>query len=218
MTHSGVVVPGCLRRRSLTRLGPVLLCLLAACGSGRVQAALRDGDIIFQTSKSGQSLAIQRATGSRFSHMGLILHRGGKPFVLEASASVRFTPLRAWIDRGEGRHFVVKRLRGAADRFTPEVLRRAQVIGRGFLGKKYDLTFEWSDDRIYCSELVWKIYQRALGVEIGALQKLREFRLDDPAVAAKLRERYGAELPLDESVISPAAMFEWSGLELVAER
>ena len=152
-----------------------LLFLLSACSSANAVENVRDGDIIFQTSRSGQSLAIQRATKSPYSHMGVILFRDEKPFVFEASATVRTTPLRAWIERGDGKHFVVKRLRGAGERITPAVLEKARAAVRRFQGKKYDLTFEWSDERMYCSELVWKIYKQALGVEIGALQKLREF-------------------------------------------
>ena len=81
-----------------------------------------------------------------------------------------------------------------------------------FVGKPYDLYFEWSDTRIYCSELVWKMYERSLGIEIGRRQKLREFDLSDPRVRAKLTERYGKKIPLDETVISPAAMYNASGL------
>ena len=71
-------------------------------------------------------------------------------------------------------------------------------------GRRYDLFFEWSDSRIYCSELVWKAYDRALGIQIGKMQKIRELNLADAAVRAKLRERYGERVPLDEPVISPA--------------
>ena len=46
------------------------------------------------------------------------------------------------------------------------------------------------------------------GLEIGALQNLRELDLGDPAVKAKMRERYGKNVPLDERMISPAAMYE----------
>ena len=46
-------------------------------------------------------------------------------------------------------------------------------VGESFRGRPYDLTFEWSDERIYCSELVWKIYERALGIEIGPPQRSR---------------------------------------------
>jgi hypothetical protein len=57
-----------------------------------------------------------------------------------------------------------------------------------------------------------------LGIHIGELQKLREFDLTDAAVRAKLRERYGNEIPLEEPVISPAAMFDSTLLELVVSR
>ena len=87
-----------------------------------------------------------------------------------------------------------------------------------FEGRPYDLYFEWSDGRIYCSELVWKTYQRALGVELGKLQKLREFDLTDAAVRAKMRQRYGSDVPLDEPVISPGAQFDSPALETVETR
>ena len=32
--------------------------------------------------------------------------------------------------------------------------------------KDYDLYFEWSDDKIYCSELVWKIYKNGADIEL----------------------------------------------------
>ena len=76
-----------------------------------------------------------------------------------------------------------------------------------FQGRPYDLTFEWSDSRIYCSELVWKAFERALGIRIGSLQRLRDFDLSDPDVQARMKQRYGTNVPLDEAVISPAAMF-----------
>ena len=90
---------------------------------------------------------------------------------------------------------------------TASEIAKLHAAARNFAGKTYDLYFEWSDERIYCSELVWKMYQEALGLKLGKLQKLREFDLGDPVVKAKLRERYGEQVPLDEPVISPAAVF-----------
>jgi hypothetical protein len=200
---------------------PALLLLLpwaAGCGGKPAGLKLRDGDVIFQTSKSSQSVAIQRATHSPYSHMGMIVIRDHDPFVLEASATVCFTPLEAWKARGEGGHFVVKRLRPGAGRITPDAMERARALVGTWLGRDYDHTFEWSDDRMYCSELVWKIYERGLGLRIGALQELREFDLADPVVRAKLGERYGNDVPLSEPVISPSAMYESPLLEKVLER
>ena len=85
-------------------------------------------------------------------------------------------------------------------------------IGNKFKGKNYDLTFEWSDDKIYCSELIWKIYKRATGFEVGKLEKLSDFDLTNAAVKAKMKERYGTKIPLNETVISPAAIFDSENL------
>ena len=183
--------------------------LATVCWVGQAAALeVREGDIIFHPSRSAQSLAILQATHSRYSHMGLVLYRNGQPQVYEASARVKYTPLAEWIARGEGGHYVLKRLR-EADRLLDEpALHRLRAEAAPFAGRRYDLTFEWSDQRLYCSELVWKIYQRALGLEIGALQQIRDFDLSSAAVRSKMRERYGEQVPLDEQVISPAAMFD----------
>ena len=81
-------------------------------------------------------------------------------------------------------------------------------IGESFLGKDYDLYFEWSDTRLYCSELVWKIYERATGIGIGKLGKLKDFDLTNKLVRKKIEERFGNNIPLNELVISPSAMFK----------
>jgi uncharacterized protein YycO len=190
----------------------ILLVGLCVTANGDAATPLRDGDIIFHTSRSAQSAAIQRATHSPYSHMGVVLYRDGKPFVFEAIATVRYTPLASWTARGDGGRYVVRRLKRPLAAAELEKLREA---ANSYEGKPYDLYFEWSDARIYCSELVWKMYRDALGVEIGALQKLREFDLTDPAVKAKMRERYGKNIPLDERVISPGSMFDSSLLQTV---
>ena len=179
-----------------------LLCINTAIAE---PVYLRDGDIVFQTSKSSQSRAIQLATHSQYSHMGMILFLRGKPYVYEAAGTVRFTPYPLWVNKGENRHVVVKRLRNI--RIDPPRARKLRQTGRRFKGKPYDLYFGWSDQRIYCSELVWKIYQRALGVKVGWLQRLSDFDLRHPDVRKKLKERYGKHIPLQEKVVSPESMF-----------
>lgn len=189
----------------------LLLIQIRVCHS----AELMEGDLIFHESKSAQSKAVQAATGSKFSHMGMIVQRSGKPHVLEAAGTVNFTPLAQWIARGEGGRYTVKRLKERAKVLTPEALAKASAMIKQLAGKPYDLTFEWSDDRIYCSELVWKIYDKAAGVQIGTLQKLKEFKLDAPEVRPMLKQRYGDNVPLEEPVISPVAMFDSQLLEVV---
>ncbi|TGE25397.1 YiiX family permuted papain-like enzyme [Hymenobacter aquaticus] len=169
---------------------------------------LHDGDLIFQTSQSAQSRAIQLATKSEYSHCGILFRRNGEWRVFEAVQPVSETSLAKWVARGKEGKFVVKRLRDAETVLTPAALQRLKKAGEQYQGKNYDLYFGWSDERIYCSELLWKMYQTATGREIGQLQTLREFDLSHPAVQAKLRERYGKHIPLDEKVISPVRMLE----------
>ena len=177
----------------------------------------QDGDIIFQTSRSNQSQAIQKATHSKYSHMGVIFLLDGKPYVYEAVNTVQYTPLKEWIARGEGGRYVIKRLREADRVLTSEAVARLRKAAKQFQGRPYDFTFAWSDDRIYCSELVWKIYNRGIGVRIGRLQKLMDLDLSDAAVKAKAKERYGDHVPVEEAIISPGEMFSSRLLEVVDE-
>jgi len=181
----------------------------------RLNIRIQDGDIIFQTSKSSQSKAIQKATNSKYSHMGIIYLQGVNHYVYEAVQPVKLTNLKDWISRGEDGKYVIKRLKNSKKILTQENLSKMKKVGEGYRGKHYDIYFEWSDDRVYCSELVWKIYKQALDIEIGKLETLRDFNLKDPVVNKKLHERYGDKIPLNELVISPATMFNSDKLELV---
>ncbi len=176
---------------------------------------LRDGDIIFHESLSQQSKAIQLATESPYSHCGIIYKTNKGLFVLEAIQTVELTPLKQWIARGANGHFVVKRIKNANEVLTADCLIKMKEIGNRFKGKAYDLTFEWSDDKIYCSELVWKIYERATGVKLGDLQRLSDFNINHQAVKEKMDERYGNAIPFDEPVIAPVTIFNSHLLETV---
>lgn len=172
-----------------------------------IKSTFQNGDIIFQTSNSSQSKAIQLATNSPYSHVGIIYENKGKLWVFEAIEPVQLTPLDKWIKRGKKGHYIVKRLKNEA-LLSSNVLKKMKSLGEKYLGKHYDLYFEWSDDKIYCSELVWKIYKEALGIELGTLQTLATFDLSNPIVQKKIQERYKGKIPLDEKVISPATIFE----------
>ena len=180
--------------------------------------SLMDGDILFQISTSGQGKAIQLATNSPYSHCGILFRENNEWMVFEGVQPVKKTKLSEWIHRGDGQHYVSKRHKDAASLLTKEVKEKMKEEAKKLLGKNYDLTFEWNDDRIYCSELVYKIYQRGAGLSVGTLQKLKDFNLNSPVVGAKLKERYGKNIPLNETVISPGAIFSDSSLvEILSE-
>ncbi len=127
---------------------------------------------------------------------------------------VRITRLEDWVARGQEGKFAIRRLKNRE--LSEQVISRMKRVGQSFLGRPYDLPFSWTDRQLYCSELVWKIYQRGAGVEVGRLQELGDFDLSAPAVRAKLAERYGTAIPLHEPVISPARLYDSELLMTVA--
>lgn len=149
--------------------------------------------------------------------MGIVFLREGRVLVLEAVQPVKYTPLDAWIARGDGGHYVVKRLENADEVLDQTTLGKMRRVGESMMGRDYDLYFEWSDERIYCSELVWKVYSRGAGVHVGERETLADFDLTHPVVQAKVRERFKGDPPAREIVISPAAIFASSLLVTVYE-
>lgn len=176
-----------------------------------------DGDIIFQSSLSAQSKAIQLATDSKYSHCGIVYKDNGNYYVFEAIQPVKKTPLKEWIARGQDGRYVIKRLKNAAAVLTKTVVQKMKKAGEKLSGKNYDVTFEWSDENIYCSELIWKIYKQSTGLEVGKLETLKDFNLSNEIVKKKMLERYGNSIPLNETVISPKAIFESELLVTIKE-
>jgi hypothetical protein len=199
----------------ITAFTSIVLAFTGCAGS--INYKPHSGDILFQTSLSKQSRAIELATKSQYSHVGLVYIDEGKPMVLEAIEPVGVTPLVDWIAKGKEGRFVAKRFRDADDILTDDAINRMIDIGRSLMGKNYDKGLDWSDDRMYCTELAWKIYKRALGLEVGQPQTLGEFDLTDPIVQEVVTARWGESAPLDENIISPAAMFNSDLLEVVFE-
>ena len=168
---------------------------------------VQDGDVIFQDSSSSQSQAIKLATHSNYSHVGIVYKRERKFYVYEAVNPVKSTPLKQWVARGVDKKFVLKRLKDSS-LLTAKKLQKMQKVGAFFAKRPYDFLFGWKDDKLYCSELVWKIYKRGAGIELGKLKKLKEFDLSHPVVQYKLKERYGNNIPYDEDVIDPQGIFD----------
>lgn len=198
--------------------GSVLLFFVLNNESFFIEKRLQTGDIVFQTSKSMQSKAIQLAIRSKYSHMGMIFMKSRKPYVLEAVQPVKLTPFGEWMKQGVDDHVVVKRLKESETLITRDVKKKMIISGSRFLGKNLDFYFEWSDEKMYSSELVWKIYKEAAGIEIGKLEKLKDLDLSSEIIKNRLTEKYGDNIPMDETVISPASILDSERLYTVTEK
>lgn len=126
---------------------------------------VREGDVIFQTSQSEQSPLIQIGTRSKISHCGIIVMRGGKPYVLETLRSLVLTPLDKFIARGEEGKYWIKRSKKE----------NIKIRYSNYLGKRYDLAFKFDNGRYYCSELVYDIYKKQLGIELAEPRQVKDY-------------------------------------------
>lgn len=167
---------------------------------------LMDGDIIFQKSRSSQASALRKATGSDLTHVGIIFIYNKKPYVIEALQPVVKTPYGEFVRRFGSKNCIVKRLANRSDISALE-MEKLRKNSEHFIGKNYDLLFRWSDDKIYCSELVWKAYHNALGLDLGTLQKIKDFNLTSPEVKQLMRIRGMDKQSMDETVITPVSIF-----------
>ena len=179
---------------------------------GEEKTFWQNGDIVFQDSESSQSQAIKLATNSKFSHCGIVFQgENGQWMVLEAVQPVRMIPIEKWIANGNDK-YEVKRLKNH-ELVAGDTLAKMYAVGKSFIGKNYDIQFGWGDDKLYCSELVWKIYQRGAGIELGKRKPLKDYNLNSKLVQEQLKLRYGATIPENELMISPQDIWESDLLE-----
>lgn len=164
--------------------------------------ALQEGDIVFSGSDQGQGEAIIAATGSKYTHCGIVFQREGKLMVLEAVQPVGVVSLDDFKARGKPGAFLARRLKRPP---ATSNYQTARTWAEAQIGKNYDGRFLWNDENLYCSELVWKIYQRA-GVELCEPRRFRDYDLEKPSVKKLIEKRFGgmARVPLDEKIVAPS--------------
>lgn len=219
----------------MVSLRPLSVLALALLGSLPTLPAfaeglpdLKRGDVIFQNSRSAQSLAILLATDSPFTHVGIVdFDDSGTPVVIEAVRTTRATALAAWIEQGEGGDVAVYRMKDLSDEQALAVTKAA----RSHLGKGYDPYFFQSEDTLYCSELVHVAFRDGMGEALGRVQALGELNLDSAAVRQLIEERWQSHpacsdgqaanadrclaLIRDEPLVTPQAVAEDGRLRLV---
>lgn len=169
--------------------------------------AFKEGDVLFQESNSRQCEAVKLATHSPLSHCGIYFTENGKGYVYEAINPVVKTPLEEWIDRGIGSKFLVSRLKADKYNLDSAAISKLKNEASLALGKPYDIYFSWSDEELYCSEYVWKVYKNALGLEICHLRKFKDFDLTHPKVQEIITQRYGKNVPMESDVVAPNDLY-----------
>ena len=194
--------------------GVVLISFLTIKGfASNHQQRYQTGDIIFHTSKTRLSFVTSVATKSQYTHVGMIIMKKNKPYVIEASGPVRINSFRRFINRGIGKKFVVLRYKNGLNKKQKRKLIRE---ARRHIGKKYDSKFKWDDKKLYCSELVFKVYKKALGIELNKPEKIGDYYSSwNPIISRYAKKKYGKRIPLNEKIITPERLYDSKPLNTV---
>lgn len=164
----------------------------------------QQGDIIVQEGKSNQAAMIKHASNSPWTHVGVVLKDAdGSTRVLEAVQPVRLVSTKAFLRRTK--NYKVLRMKEPIV-VTKEVKQRAQQFLRKNLNKNYDVKFMWGDDKMYCSELVWKCYHQVLGIELCKTRTFESYNLKHPEVVKVINKRFGSvkSIPKDHKIVAPS--------------
>lgn len=198
----------------------LLLCvacgLLAGCPSAKKAVTApagyepRAGDFVFQSLDHNPLIdAIEGSSGSPFSHCGIIVRRDARWLVIEAIGPVKETPLPAWIAQGRDNAFVAYRLRAPLAEKIPAIIAAAER----YEGRPYDIHYDLDDERIYCSELIYKSVRDATGSTLGKVRTLGE--LDWRPYEKVIRSIENGGLPLNRRMITPRDLSEAPELQQV---
>ena len=131
----------------------------------------REGDLVFQALPLDVDLiqAIEGITQSHYSHVGVLHLRKGKWTVIEACASgVIYTPFEKWEKIGRNGRWAVYRLKPKYRPHIPKFLKNLH----SHAGKPYDFKYEFTDDKLYCSELVFHAWKKTTHKNMGKLENV----------------------------------------------
>ena len=172
--------------------------LFGAAYSAYLEYEPMEGDLVFQSlPHSALVNAIEGATDSPFSHCGIVANRDGQWCVVEAFRGVEVTPLREFIFRGRNQGFAIFRLHEAHRKHIPAMIDRAG----DFIGRPYDSRYRLDDERIYCSELIYKACEATPIHTLGELVQLQNLRWEP--FRKTIQHFEGGPVPLERKVITP---------------
>lgn len=160
---------------------------------------IREGDVIFHTSQSSQSPLIQIGTRSHITHCGIVVMKDGKPYVLETLKTLVLTPLDKFIVRGKDGKYWLKR----SDKED------IKIDYAHYLGKSYDFAFSFDNDIYYCSELVYDIYKRQLGIELCTPKQIGDYLILGTDKLDKIEEAMSRRgITKEQYAVAPVDIFE----------
>jgi hypothetical protein len=205
--------PAAYRARLAGQLPPLPMNPQMARWRAWARATLRDGDIVFRLGDARTmrgilplSLFIAKATGSPFSHTGIVSTVDGSIVVYDCSSDgIQRAPFEVWMLDCVG-SMGVKRLKPQHRHRIPGVLGYCRKVYEQQV--PFDYEFRMDDSALYCLELTEKAFRSqgmALSqpVRIGDWEYLMSYPLTALGIPLISRHMFDRPITLDQPVYLP---------------
>ena len=172
--------------------------------SGQVNNLLKEGDLIFSSIDLLVCRQVARETGSWSSHVGFVIRENNQWVVVESKVPfVCKTPLKKFIQRTRNGQIMVRRLKQP---LTAQQIAKLKQLTEKYLGRLYHSGFDFDSDRLFCSKLVYLIYKKAAGVELGQILTLETLINQNSQASSGLSHLwYLGSVPWQRRTLTPAS-------------
>jgi hypothetical protein len=174
------------------------------------------GALIFQQRQGLEAEALSLATGSRYTHVGIIRNTGGGPYVMlssKATNGVEEIPLDEFISLGVEQKFAIyvtkEDLRPRGQMNHP-----ASLAAYDYYLSPYDYFYALDSEAIYNAELIFKIFQ-GIGHPIGHLQRIGDLNFSNRTGRELLLRNWRQNVSCRERQISRSTCWELIQKQLI---
>jgi len=163
------------------------------------QRHFKTGDVLLQHIPGRLTSVIKDVTNSFYSHCGMVVIKNRQIYVIEAIGPVKYTPLSRWLKQGRDNFTQLRPLY-----FENHQLAMVVTEAEKLLGKPYDIQYELDEEKIYCSELIYKAFLRASKKEVGKKEALST--LNWKPHEDFIRHLCRGQLPLKRELVTPESL------------
>jgi len=147
---------------------------------------LESGDLIFETTLTNQTPAIMLATGSIYTHVGIVHKQiDGSITIIHASRHVIESPLSEFLSFGWGEKVTIRRYESLSQTQRDAIVQRAEQ----YIGRPYNYVFYMKSDSVYCSELPYLVFN-GLNIALGTPEKIGDLHVNNSAVENLFKKRW----------------------------
>ena len=194
--------------------------LLSSC-LPKQKFELHEGDLLFQDLDSSPLCdAIEKVTpgykDASLSHVGLVVLDNDTLKVLEAiPPKVILTDMKAFFNRSNDTKGKSKIIVGRLKKEFQHTIKDAIIYSKSKVGIKYDEAFLINNNSYYCSELIFKAFEKDSIFKLEPMTFLDPKTNDTLTVWINYYSKLGIKIPQNEPGINPGIMSLSNKIEII---